>query len=99
MKEKQSTKDAFIKANTEKLKVLVTYFSGEYSLFLTKLCVPIQYVCAVNEQDQDYFYFWDEQAEVGDRLFGLPLQDIAYLELSDEKFDPNDYIISNISKA
>ncbi|MBN2589330.1 MAG: hypothetical protein JXA96_05685 [Sedimentisphaerales bacterium] len=99
MKEKESTKEAFIKARKERKKIFLTYFSGKYSLFFTKLCVPIQYVRPINEFEHDYFYFWDEQADVGDRLFGLPLEDISYLELSDENYNPNDYIITNTSEV
>jgi len=99
MKDKISTKEAFIKARTERKKVFLTYFSGECRLFLAKLCVPIQYVCPVSEFENDYFYFWDEQAEIGDRLFGLSLDDIELLDLSDENFDPNNYIMPNASEV
>ena len=98
MKEMQSTKEAFVKARKENKKVLLTYFSGEYSLFLTKLCIPVQQVHPVAEFESYYYYFWDEQADVGDRLFGLPLSDIRYLELTDEHYNPNDYIIPNTSE-
>lgn len=97
MKEKQGTKDAFIQARKEKKKVILTHFSGEYSLFLTKLCIPIQHALPVTEFDFDYYFFWDEHADVGDRLFGLPLSDIVNLEIADEIFDPNDYILPNMS--
>jgi len=99
MKEKQYTKEAFIKARKEKKKLLLTYFGGEYRLFLTKLCVPIQYVNSGNELENDYYYFWDEQADIGDRLFGLPPSDIMYIELTEENYDPNNYIIPNTSEV
>lgn len=99
MKDKESTKEDFIKARKENKKVILTYFSGEYRLFFTKLCVPIQYIRPMNSLENDYYYFWDEQSDVGDRLFGLPPEDIVYLELSDENYDPNDYIIPNTSEV
>lgn len=99
MKDKISTKEAFIKARTERKKIFLTYFSGERRLFLAKLCVPIQYVCPANEFENDYFYFWDEKAEVGDRLFGVLLDDIELLDLSNENFDPNNYIMPNVSEV
>jgi hypothetical protein len=97
MKEKQDTKEAFTKARKESKKILLTYFSGEFSLFLTKLCIPIQYVHPETELEHGYYYFWDEQADVGDRLFGLPESEIIYLEFSGENYDPNDYIIPDTS--
>ena len=99
MKEKQYTKETFIRARKEKKKVLLTYFSGEYKLFLTKLCVPINYVHSGIDLDNDYYYFWDEQADIGDRLFGLPPSGIKYLELTEESYDPNDYIVPNTSEV
>jgi len=99
MQKKLSTKEAFIKARNEKKKVLITYFSGEYSLFLTKLCVPVQLVPPIAEFENDYYYFWDDQADVGSRIFGLAPSEIAYLELTDEVFDPNNYIASNTSEV
>ena len=98
MKEKQGTKEAFTRARKETKKVLLTYFSGEFSLFLTKLCIPIQHVHSLTEYDNDFYYFWDEQGDVGDRLFGLMPSDIVYLELSDDSFDPSDYIVPNLSE-
>ena len=100
MKEKQSTKEVFIRAYKEKKKVFLTYYSGEFRLVVTKLCVPIQYINSVSKLECDcYYFFWDEKAEVGDRLFGLSPEDIVLLELSDDNYDPNDYIVPNMSEA
>ena len=97
MKDKKNTKEIFIKARKERKKILLTFFSGQYSLFYTKLCIPIQYIHPINEYEHDYFYFWDEQADAGDRLFGLPPEDIVIIEATEENYDPNDYIIPNVS--
>lgn len=99
MKEIQSTKEAFVKARKEKKKILLTYFSGEYNLFLTKLCIPVQQVHPVAEFESFYYYFWDEQADVGDRLFGLPHSEIKYIELTEEDYDPNDYILPDTNNV
>ena len=100
MEEKHSTKDVFIRAYKEKKKVLLTYFGGEYNLSNTKLCVPIQYINSNSKLECDsYYFFWDEEAEVGDRLFGLSPEDIISLEVSDDNFNPNDYIIPDMSEV
>lgn len=99
MYKEKITKETFVKALKGKKKLLLTYFSGEYSLFLTKLCVPIQHSKPIAEFENDNYFFWDEQADIGDRLFGLPLSDIAYMELTDESYNPDDYIVTNLSDA
>ena len=85
--------DIFIQATESKKKLIVTYFSGERSLYLTRLCVPIQFSRSDSEDTPDCYYFWDSEADVGERLLALPPSQIAYMELSDETFDPADYII------
>ena len=70
----------------------MTYFSGQYDLNLTKLCVPLQY-SPPDEEDPECYYFWDSEADVGTRVLVLPPSQIMYMELGDETFDPNDYII------
>lgn len=101
MKKKLSTKEAFIKAQNDKRKVLVTYFSGVSNLFLTKLCIPMQIQSI--ELDPSYptelFYFWDKEAEEDEQIFSLPLSEVKYIELSDELYNPNDCVVPNASKA
>lgn len=85
--------EVFIQATKNKMKLILTYFSGEQSLYLTRLCVPIQFNRSDSEDIYDCYYFWDSEAEVGERLLALSPSQIAYMELSDETFDPADYII------
>ena len=93
MQIKQSKVEVFIKARREKKKLLMTYSSSEHGSFLTKVCVPIQYVGPLSEHGSEYFYFWDEQSDIGERLFGLPPSEIEHMELTEEFFDPNNYIL------
>ncbi len=75
-------------------KVIVTYFSGDYNLNLTKLCVPLRYASPDAEGDEsDCYYFWDSKEEVGKRVLGLRPSEIIYIELGDETFDPDEYIV------
>lgn len=85
--------DIFIEATKDRKKIILTYFSGQKSFYLTRLCVPIQFSPSDSKEDSDWYYFWDSEAEVGERLLALPPSEIAYMELSDEIFDPADYII------
>ena len=85
--------DTFIQAAKERKKVILSYFSGQNSLFLTKLCIPIQFCPSETENSSDCYYFWDPEAELGERLLGLFPSEIANMLLSDEIFDPAKYII------
>ncbi len=85
--------DIFIQATENKKKVILTYFSGEQSLYLTRLCVPIEFNRSDSENTPDRYYFWDSEADVGERLLALTPSQIAYMDLSDESFDPAEYII------
>lgn len=85
--------DIFIQATKDRKKIILTYFSGQKSLYMTRLCVPIQFAPSDSQDESECYYFWDSEADVGERLLALPPSEIAYMELSDEIFDPNDYIL------
>jgi hypothetical protein len=74
-------------------KVIVTYFSGEYKLNLTKLCVPLHYSPPAAGGESAFYYSWDSGGDVGERVLALRLSQIIYMELDDETFDPNEYIV------
>ena len=88
--------DIFIKATKDRKKVILTYFSGQQNLYMTRLCIPIQFDPSESEYDSECYYFWDSEADVGERLLAMPPSEITYIELSDETFDPNDYIIPEV---
>lgn len=84
--------DRFMQAIREKRKVVLTHFTSEGNCDVTKLCVPLDYRPA---RHSDYFYVWDPQANVGERLLGLPIWQVKSIEVSEEVFDPTEYIVSN----
>ena len=85
--------DIFMQAVKNRRKVIVTYFSDECNLNLTKLCVPVRYDSPDAGKESDYYYFWDSEGEVGERLLSLRPSQIIYIELGDETFDPDEYIV------
>jgi hypothetical protein len=99
MQEKQEKQDIFIKALRERKKILLTHFSGEQNLYLTRLCIPIEHIQPISENGSDFYYFWDPKADVGERIFGCPPSDIQYIESSEDSFNPDDYIIPNKSNV
>ncbi len=85
--------DVFTQAVENRKKVILTYFSGQQFLYLTRLCVPVQFSSSGMENSSKCYYFWDSEADVGERLLALKPSQITYMELSDEIFDPADYIV------
>jgi hypothetical protein len=82
-----------MQAVKDRRKVIVTYLSSEYNLNLTKLCVPLHYNPPDAGEESAFYYFWDSGGDTGERALALRLSQIRYLELSNETFDPNDYIV------
>jgi hypothetical protein len=99
MQEEQEKQDRFTEALNERKKILLTHFSGEQNLYLTRLCIPLEHIQPISENGSDFYYFWDENADVGERIFGCPSSEIHYIESSEESFNPNDYIIPNRSNS
>jgi len=89
--------DTFVQAVKDKKKIILTYFSGIQKLDLTKLCIPLHYSPSVSQGEPDCYYFWDPEAEVGERMLGLETSKIRYIEISDESFNPADYPISELN--
>ena len=82
----------FIQAVKSCKKILLTYYDKELNLYLTRLCVPVDYGEPDSKVDSDYYYFWVEYAQVGERMLGLNSSQIKFMNLSDEVFNPADYI-------
>jgi hypothetical protein len=85
--------DVFVQAVKEQKMLIVTYSAGEYSLSLTRLCVPLEYSPSGAGDDSGCYYFWDSEADTGERILVLPSSQIVYIQLSNETFDPAEYII------
>ena len=85
--------DVFIQAVKDKKKIILTHFSGQQYLYLTRLCVPVQFSSNKVENGSECYYFWDSDADTGERLLALAPSQITNMVLSDETFDPADYII------
>jgi len=82
----------FIQAVKNSKKILLTYYNDELNLHLTRICVPVDQSKSDLTGNSDYYYFWIEYAPIGERMLGLHPSQIKYMELSDEVFNPADYI-------
>jgi hypothetical protein len=84
--------DIYIQAVKKNKRVILTFFSGQKNLFLTKLCVPVYFSPPDSHEGNGCYFFWDEEGEVGERMLSLPQNKIEFMELSDETYNPADYI-------
>lgn len=84
--------DRFMQAIRKKRKIVITHSASEGRCDVTKVCVPLDYRPA---RHSDYFYVWDPQANVGERLLGLPIWQVKSIEISEEAFEPSEYIAPN----
>ena len=96
MQNNQIKEEIFIKAQKERKKILLTYLNKEQTFFLTKICIPLQHIQIISENGSDFYYFWDEQADIGDRIFGMASSEIKYIEMTSETYNPNNYIVPNV---
>ena len=85
--------DLFIKAVKDRRKLILTYFSGKSYMYITRLCVPVSYSSPDTAEDSEYYYVWDPESDVGERIIALPPSQIEHMGLSDETFDPNEFIV------
>ena len=85
--------ERFIQAIREKRKVILTHFTGERDCNMTRICVPVDYSLPDAEDNPGCYYVWDSEADVGGRLIALPIWQVKSMELSEETFDPSEYVI------
>jgi len=84
--------EKFIHAIKEKRKVLLTYFNEEYNKNVTCLCVPLYYGPLNKKHHHDCYYFWEPEAEIGKRLLAIPIWQTMIMELTEETFEPREFI-------
>ena len=85
--------DIFIQAIKSSKKILLTYYEEELNLYLTRLCIPMDYGNPDSKSDSDYYSFWVEYAQKGERMLSLHTSQIKYMNISDEIFNPEDFEI------
>ena len=98
-----SDHETFVQAVKSRKKIILTYFSGEHNLYLTRLCVPLDYCACYTPVDSkgfsEFYYFWDEETDLGKRMLDLPTSQIKFMELSNDTFNPADYITPHNNRA
>ena len=88
-----SQHEIFVEAVQKKRKIIITYFSGIQNLYLTKLLVPLKYISSDSNDGISYYFLCDLEADSNECLITLSSPLIQYMEVSDDYFDPDDYIV------
>jgi len=84
--------DIFEKALKSSKKILLTYYDDELNLYLTRLCIPLDYHKTDSNGNSGCYSFWVEYAQKDERKLSLHTSQIKYMDFSDEVFNPSDYI-------
>ena len=86
--------DIFIEAIRDKKKVILTFVSKEHCGAEDGLCGPILYSPSCVGDDSDCYYLWNFESVTGKNFLGLPPSQIVRMELTEEPFDPVEFIPS-----
>jgi hypothetical protein len=92
--------DVFMRAIEQKRKLKVTWIGSGGQFSSAGLCVPIESRRVGSplpaELDSDCYYVWNPTGRLGRRLLRLIPSQIIAMELTEESFDPDEYITPEI---
>jgi hypothetical protein len=83
----------FIQATHERKRIKVTHSTEGNSFIFIKVYIPLDYTSSSSEVKSNCYYFWDPNGKVGERCVTLLASQITRMELTDEVFDPTQYIV------
>ena len=85
--------DIFVRAIVQTKKIALTFVDNESRSNVVKRCIPVDYSSGRRARDSSELYcFWDFESGQKDCLFSLPPDAIVAMELTDEEFDPKDFV-------
>ncbi len=87
-----SQHEIFVEAVRKKRKIIITYFSGIQNLYLTKLLVPLKYISSGSDGGLSHYFFCDLESDTNECLITLSSSMIQFMDISEDHFDPDDYI-------
>jgi len=83
----------FMRATREGRRVRVSHSMEGNAVIFTKVYIPLDYTSSSSEVKSNCYYFWDPNGKVGERCVTLLASQIKRMELTDEVFDPTQYIV------
>ena len=83
----------FKNAIYSKNKIELTFYSKEDGRPLKRLCAPMDFGPSRRAHDKsDRFHLWDYESDVKNHVLSLLPEQIVSMEVSGEKFDPEEFI-------
>ena len=90
----------FVRAIKDNRKVKLVFLSDAGGTKVEKLCGPMLYspsfVGDETADESDCYYFWDFESGSGKHVLGFPPNKIVSLELTEQAFDPAEFITSEV---
>lgn len=92
--------DQFIQAIHNKQKVRLSFFSKEDGRVLTRLCAPMDFGPSRRATDKsNRYHLWDYESDTKNHVLSLLPNQISSIEVTDEHFEPNEFIIWDTQKS
>ena len=85
--------DIFVRGIVETKKIALTFLGNESQANVVKCCIPVDYSPGRRARDtSELYFFWDFESGQRDYLLSLPPDTIVTMEITDEKFNPKDFV-------
>ncbi len=95
-------KNIFLSAINDKRKVRVVFYSREDGKNIERICAPMDYGPSRRFNDgKDRYHLWDYFPDGGKKPHPIPLEpsQIISINLTDEHFDPAEFITWDVNKS
>ncbi len=90
----------FVRAIKDKRKVKLVFLTDAAGTKAEKLCGPMLYSPSFARDETgdelDCYYFWDFESDSGKHVLGFPSNKIVSMELTEQAFDPAEFITSGV---
>lgn len=90
----------FVRAIKDNRKVKLVFLSDAGGNKAEKLCGPMLYSPSFagdeTADESDCYYFWDFESGNGKHVLGFPSNKIVSMELTEQAFDPAEFITSGV---
>ena len=89
-------KNNFVSAIHKKQKIYLTFNSIDGGLIIKRKCAPLDFgPCVRNELKNNGYHFWDYNSDKKNSILCLNPYQIINIEISDERFDPAEFVTWN----
>lgn len=92
--------DAFLTGIQTKIRIRLRFFSKEDQGELTRMCAPMDFGPSRRAKNQDdRYHSWDYESDTERHTLSLLPEQIISIELTDELFDPAEFVTWSTSTS